>query len=267
VSTALAAPPDAYVEPLRVRSYEVGDTGATGLGTLLRYLELVATDHSASLGFDNRWYERNGTAWFVRAMDIWLGAQPEMNADLWLATWVADFRRVQARREYAITRAEGGALVARASARWGYVERGTGHPRRLEDELSAAFALHPERALPSRALHLPAPPAARATMTLTARTYEADTQGHINNAVYADWLVEGVRRLAREHPAVSALRAVLPRRYLIDYVRPVRVGDVVTVATSATLLGSRRMAVAQAVTSAADGAICLSASATYLRTR
>ncbi|HEV2236120.1 MAG TPA: acyl-ACP thioesterase domain-containing protein [Ktedonobacterales bacterium] len=267
VPPSLAAPEGAFTVPLRVRSYEVGDTGTVGLGTLLRYLELVATDHSASLGFDNRWYERNGTAWFVRAMDIWLGALPGMNVDLLVSTWVADFRRVQARREYAIIRADGGALVARASGRWGYVDRATGHPRRLEEDLASAFVVYPERTLPPVYTPFAEPPTASATMSLTARGYEAVTQGHVNNTVYADWLMEGMRRLAREHPEEQALRAMVPRRYLIEYVRPVRVGDAVTIATAAIPLSSRRLAVAQSVTSAADGALCLKAFATYLRTR
>jgi acyl-CoA thioester hydrolase len=265
VPAALRAPAEAYSEPLRVRSYEVGDTGTIGLGTLLRYLELLATDHSASLGFDNRWYERSGTAWFVRAMDLWLGCQPQIGADLILATWVSEFRRVQARREYAVTRADTGALVARASARWGYVDRATGHPRRMEDGLLAGFAVYPEHMLLPSAEPMPATPITSAMMTLTARTYEADTQGHINNSVYGDWLMEALRCLAREHPALSALQALRARRYRIEYVRPVRVGDAVAVATSAVAVGSRGLAVEQAITSAAGGAICLTARAICLR--
>jgi acyl-CoA thioesterase FadM len=200
-------------------------------------------------------------------MDVWLGTLPGMNEELRLATWVADFRRVQARREYAVTRAAGGALVARASGRWGYVDRLTGHPRRLEDELASAFAVYPAEGLAPSAAAAPVPPVASASMTLAARSYEADTQGHVNNTVYADWLVEGLRRLARERPDLPALRATVPRRYLIEYVRPVRVGDTVTVATGVLPLGSRRLAVEQSVTRAADGALCLTARATCLRTR
>jgi acyl-CoA thioester hydrolase len=264
VPVALRTPAGAYTESLRVRSYEVGDTGTTGLGTLLRYLELLATDHSSSLGYDNRWYERIGTAWFVRTMDLWLGCQSVIGAELLLATWVSDFRRVQARREYSVTRADTGALVARASARWGYVDRVTGQPRRLDDELLSRFELHPAHVLAPAALPAPAPPLASATMSLTARTYEADTQSHINNAVYGDWLMEALRRLTRAHPDLSPLH---PRRYRIDYLRPVREGDVVAIATSAAAPASRALTVEQAITDAASGALCLTAHATCLRVR
>lgn len=264
VPVALRAPAGAYSETVRVRSYEVGNTGTIGLGTLLRYLELLATDHSSSLGYDNRWYERSGTAWFVRTMDLWLGCQPVIGTELLLTTWVSDFRRVQARREYSVTHAETGALVARASARWGYVDRVTGQPRRLEDELLSRFEVHPAHVLAPAALPAPAPSLANATMSLTARAYEADTQSHINNAVYGDWLMEALRRLTRAYPGLSPLR---PRRFRIEYMRPVREGDVVAIATSAAALAPRALAVEQAITDATSGTLCLTAHATCLRVR
>lgn len=267
VPVALRVPEGAFVEPLRVRSYEAGDTGGIGLGTVLRYLEMVATDHSASLGFDHRWYERNGTAWFVRTMDLWLGALPAMDEQLLLATWVSDFRRVQARREYAITRADTGTLVARASARWGYVDRGTGRPRAATDGLQAALALYPTHTLPPAAPPTPFVPGATAVTLLTARTYEADTQGHINNSVYGDWLREALPDAWRALPDWQAVPAVRPRRCRLEYVRPVRAGDSVTITTTAAARGSRRLEAVQTIADAASGAICLEARATCLRAR
>jgi acyl-CoA thioester hydrolase len=264
VPAALRAPKGAFAETLRVRSYEAGDNGAIGLGTLLRYLELLATDHSASLGFDHRWYERNGTAWFVRTMDIWLGMPPGMDEHLLLATWVADFRRVQARREYAVTRVQDGSLVARASARWGYVDRETGRPHALEDALLAAFARHPDHALPPADDGAPGSPVTSAVMSLTARAYEADSQGHINNAIYGDWLMEAVLGLRHDRPEWFAHGRVFPRRYRLNYVRPVQVGDAVTISTSASALGSRRLVAEQTIADADTGAACLTAHATCL---
>jgi acyl-CoA thioesterase FadM len=261
----MRAPEDAFVEQLRVRSYEVGRDGTIGFGTLLRYLELVATDHSASLGYDFRWYELHGTAWFVRTMDLWLGAQPSMDDRLRVATWVAGFRRVQARREYAITRADTGALVVRASARWGYVDRMTGRPRAIEDELLAEFAVHPGHVLPPGVSDTLISAVASGAVSLTARTYEADTQGHINNSVYGDWLMEALRALGRESPAAPALRAAVPRRVRLDYVRPVQAGDGVRIVTTASVFGSRRTEVEQAIFDVDTGAICLTARATCLR--
>jgi acyl-CoA thioester hydrolase len=265
VPAPLRAPEDAFVEPLRVRSYEVGETGGIGLGTLLRYLELIATDHSASQGFDHLWYERQGTAWFVRTMDLLLGTPPAMDVPLQVATWVSEFRRVQARREYVITCAETGALVARASARWGYVDRASGRPRVMDDALAAAFMMHPRHVLLPTAPTAHVLPVARERMALVARRYEADTQGHINNTVYGDWLMEALHALWTRHPHGHTGGVPRLRRVRLEYLRPVQAGDIVGISSSAGLLGSRRLEVEQTITEEATGAVCLVARITCLR--
>src|SRR5437016_5519444 len=142
VTTGLTyAPAGAFVESGKVRSYEVNRAGHISLGVVLRYLESLATEASASLGFDFRWYEEHNVAWVVREMNLVLGVFPGIGDDLRLATWVSDFKRVQAQREYAIWLPHTGRQVARASARWAYVDRVRGVPQRLHDELLGAFGV------------------------------------------------------------------------------------------------------------------------------
>ena len=265
VPVSLRAPEDAFEEPLRVRSYEVGETGGIGLGTLLRYLELVATDHSASQGFDHRWYEQQGTAWFVRTMELLLGTPPGMDEALHVATWVSDFRRVQARREYAVTCAGTGALVARASARWGYVDRASGRPRAMDDALMTAFTVHSHHVLSPAPPAVPVATVASERLALVARRYEADTQGHINNSVYGDWLTEALNGLWRVLPNWYSGWAPRLRRVRLEYLRPVQAGDAVAITSSAGMHGSRRLEVEQVITEEPTGATCLIARATCLR--
>src|SRR5438067_842817 len=96
------APARAYTMPLAVRSYEVTSAGHVTVATILRYLEHVATLASADRGFDAHWYVEHGAAWVVREMQVRFGRLPRIGDDLWLATWVSEFRRVQAQRDYAV---------------------------------------------------------------------------------------------------------------------------------------------------------------------
>ena len=270
VSTAPAyAPVGAFVETSRVRSYEVGRTGYVGLGTVLRYLESLATEASASLGFDFHWYEQHGVAWVVREMNLLLGDLPGIGDELRLATWVADFKRVQAQREYAAWRQDSGRLVARASGRWAYIDRVRGLPQRLHDDVIGAFSVlgntMQPRALPT--LDQVAAPLARGELVLTAREYEADSQQHINNCTYADWLSEGLHRALTSAVAHDTARLVVrPRFYHIEYVRPALPGDDIRVTTVVTRLGARALTVSQEITAADNGALYVRARSTHLRT-
>jgi acyl-CoA thioesterase FadM len=242
-SIGLDVPVGAFHMSLRVRSYEVQRDSRIRLGTLLRYLEHLATEASASLGFDASWYVREGAAWVVRNMDVRLNRLPRVGTELELATWVADFGRVQALRGYAVWEAETGRRVARAQARWAYVDRQRGQPVRLPEMLTTAFrplgqTMPTHSARPTAAIERDSSHAE--ALRLTAREYEADSQQHINNCAYADWLWEAAQRTLRASaraPQQTAESA--PRSYAIEYIRPALPGDAVLVETRSVAQGSR----------------------------
>lgn len=264
---SLHVPAGAYVESGSVRSYEVSRDGHIGPGVVLRYLESLATAASASLGFDLRWYEEHGAAWVVREMNLKLGALPGIGEDLRLATWVSDFKRVQAQREYAVWRPDTGRQVAVASARWAYIDRTRGLPQRLHDEVIGAFSvlgntMRP-RALPT--VDEKSDLAARSELLLTARNYEADSQQHINNCVYADWLSEGLHLALAQARNADALMT-RPRFYRIEYVRPAQPGDDIRVTTVVSRYGARALTVYQEIARAHDDTLYVRARSTHLRT-
>lgn len=229
------APQQAFRDTLRVRSYEAGRSGVIPPGTVLRYLEHLATEASAALGFDNRWYRAHGSAWVVREMSLLLGALPGIDDDLRLATWVADFRRVQSTRDYLITHAATGRLVARASARWAYIDREKLTPARIADEITARMGPwgHAMRVRQPEPLRGDAPIASE--MRLTAREYEADTQQHINNCVYLDWLHEAASQAAASAALTGSIMRLRPRFYHLEYLHPAQPGDALTIVTTAPL--------------------------------
>jgi acyl-ACP thioesterase len=62
---------------------------------------------------------------------------------------------------------------------------------------------------------LPATPPDASRHELVARPHELDPMGHVNNAVYLDWLEEAILQAA---PGVSnATLATTPRRYRLEY--------------------------------------------------
>lgn len=257
----LRYPPQAWRDSSTVRSYEAGRDGGARPGEVLRYLENLATRASAGLGFDNRWYRQHGVAWVVREMALLLGARAAIDDGLRLSTWVSDFRRVQATRDYLITHATSGRLVARAQARWAYLDRETGRPARIADEIAArmgpwGYGMRVRRpAGSSEGL------TATASYALTARAYEADTQGHINNCVYLDWFHEAaLGALASGAPNIAAsLRGVThgahprARFFWLEYIRPAVPGDALTIQSAPVLSRSRGMGLWQWITPASGG--------------
>ena len=257
------APSDAYTEPLTIRSYEVTRSGYPQPGAFLRYLEYLATRASGSFGYTNDWYAEQGSAWLVREMSLALGWLPPMDTEVLMATWVAEFRRVQAFREYAMWHPASGRMIARARARWAYVQRHTGQPLRVPDTMAAHFSspqsaepMPAVKAAPSESILL------QGEQSIVAREYEAEVHQHINNCVYGDWLYEGVNATLRA--AGRATTAMRPRFLTLEYLRPVRPGDHVRIQTSLHPDGSRRIFAKQTVTDEASGDVILRGQTRYL---
>lgn len=262
------APAGAYTLPLHVRSYEVMRGGCVSPATILRYLEYIATEASAYLGFDHVWYETHGSAWVVREMSLLLAHLPGIDDELVLATWLSEYRRVQAFREYAIWDARTGRRVARARARWAYIDRYRGTPMRVHDELLARFPMlgHTIRTRQMRSGDAAAASTSMRYADLTTREYEADTQQHINNCVYVDWLYDALGAALSATPEPLAGRTARPRWYHIEYARPTLPGDAVRIATTVRPAGARMLTAVQEITNRADGAATVRAYSEHLLT-
>ncbi|HEY7346742.1 MAG TPA: acyl-ACP thioesterase domain-containing protein [Ktedonobacterales bacterium] len=233
-----------YHTSFGVRSYETGRLGIISTGTLLRYLEHVATEASAAAGFPRSWYDEQDSAWVVRQMTLEVDQPIVLTDELNFDTWPSQYARIQAYREYLVTSQNSDHLLARARAHWVYVGRQRGLPIRLPAEI-------PEQAIPDpqtvtfSALPIITPPGDTLPtfhQSLIARSYEADIVGHINNTIYIDWLEEAIHSAFAQLPVDLIgqhaeqrhnLRAFL-QRGVIDYMKPALPGDTLEIITTCT---------------------------------
>jgi len=201
----------------RVRFDEAGADGLMRTSSLLRYAQDIAWRHSEDLGFDRSWYTERGRWWVVRSVELEVLAPVAMGRTLRVATAVIGHRRIWARRlgEY---RLAGGTLAAVASTDWVIVDE-RGRIMRIPPDFGDAF---PNVELASDIIRVgppPEPPDA-ARLTLRVRPQDLDPMGHVNNAVYLDWLEEAV--IEAGAPAATT---TIPRRVAIEYAASAGPGD------------------------------------------
>jgi acyl-CoA thioesterase FadM len=263
-----SVPAQAYTTTLEVRSYETSVSGIVAPATLLRYLEHIATLDSAARGFSHLWYESHNSAWVVREMRLLVWDAPALADEVHLATWLSGYRRVQATREYCVWREPEQRLVARAQGRWAYVDRERGLPTRIPENLLERFGVV-GHAMPQRVMHGAPEPRqiAESQLTLIARAYEADTQRHINNTIYMDWLGEALTFALTDASVPSELVSITPRYAHIQYVHSARPGDRMRISTQVEHTGSRRIGVAQAIRDDATGQVILECRSAHLARR
>jgi acyl-CoA thioesterase FadM len=235
-----------YFTSFGVRSYEIGRLGIISTGTLLRYLEHVATEASAAAGFPRAWYDEHNSAWVVRQMALEIERPITLTDKLAFDTWPSQYARIQAYREYLVSNQNNGHRLVRARGHWVYVGRQRGLPIRLPAELAEQATPDPQSVTfsePPAITPLAGDPLSY-RQNLITRSYEADIMGHINNTIYMDWLEEAVHMALAQLPAEiissqsgapQSLRMFL-QRGTIDYMKSSLPGDALLLTT--TLAGN-----------------------------
>jgi acyl-ACP thioesterase len=213
----VAAVDNGFVAGYRVRFDEAGPDGLMRTSALLRYAQDVAWRHSEDLGFDRAWYAERGRSWVVRSVDLRVLSPIAMGLTLRVATAVVGHKRIWARRRGEF-RLPDGNLAAVASTDWVLLDH-RGRIVRIPDVFGVAF---PNVELSDEILRvrLPASPDDATRLSIRVRPHDLDPLGHVNNAVYLDWIEEAVSAV---DPGAAA---AAPRRIAIEYAASAESGDV-----------------------------------------
>jgi acyl-ACP thioesterase len=207
----------------RVRFDEAGSGGRIRTSALLRYASDIAWRHSEDLGFDRTWYTERGRWWVVRAIDLEVLVPIPMGTTLRLATAVVGHRRIWARRRGEF-RLPDGTLAALALADWVIVDE-RGRILRIPVDFGDAF---PNPELDGEIIRVAVPPTPpnAAQLILRVRPQDLDPMGHVNNAIYLDWIEEAIAS-AGDPDATTTV----PRRIAIEYAASAEPGDALAATT------------------------------------
>lgn len=172
----------------RIRYCEVDQRFRLRLGALFRLLHEATAEHWKLLGTDMRAQQRSGYAWAVRKIALRLSRLPEYDEQLHVSTWIHQFNKIMMRREFEIT--AGGKEVAMASSEWVCLDLrrrkiSRHHPPTLQNFQPARTAgVDQELQRWTRPQEVPA----QCTREVRVRSADFDSNGHVNNATYFEYL-------------------------------------------------------------------------------
>ncbi len=179
----------------------------------LRYMQEAAFEASAAAGYWDDRYQAMRRIWLIRESAVEVIEPLRYGDSVRVRTWVADFRRVRSRRAYELwaIRTDGpmsyvqsgrdtDRLVARAYTDWVFLDRDTGRPAVIPEEVIAAFLPAETTVEAQERERFPAAPMpAEGVVTLRrpVQWRDLDSVGHVNNAAYGDYIEDAARQAAR----------------------------------------------------------------------
>lgn len=132
------------LSPIFSHIIEVGDSDIDFLGhasnlSYLRWVQDVAIAHSAAVGLEYEAYKKMGGVFFIRRHEIDY-LRPALRGDkLEVRTWVDSAMAAKTDRRTDVVRVSDGAVLAKASTIWGFVEIARGRPVRIPEIVRVAF--------------------------------------------------------------------------------------------------------------------------------
>lgn len=218
--------PDATATvPYRIRFEECDPRGALRAAGYLRLAQDLAWIHSERRGYDRDWYADRAMTWLVRASELEILAPSAPGEIVSVRTQVVGGRRVWARRRTEIRAAsdarpgldaaagighDDGPLLAWLHTDWVMIDE-RGRPMTVPPEFGERFHV-PEGSFDPVRMPAVEPPAGTPSIELVARPRDIDPLGHVNNAVYVDWIDETLLALG-----FGAELQATPRHYRLEY--------------------------------------------------
>jgi acyl-CoA thioester hydrolase len=111
----------------------------------LRWMQEIATAHSAAQGWDLARYQQTLSSWVIRSHFIEYLRPAFVGDSILLGTWITDFAEQTSPRKYLFMRASDRKILARAETLWVYVDATTGRPAVIPDAFRQAFEVVSEQ--------------------------------------------------------------------------------------------------------------------------
>ncbi len=105
----------------------------------VQWMQDVAYAHSKAVGYDGKRLDELSSTWVIRSHFVRYHRPALKGDELIVYTWPHEMKKASALRRYKFVRALDHVVVASGESDWVYIDRTTGRPKALEDEMRSAF--------------------------------------------------------------------------------------------------------------------------------
>jgi len=228
-----------FTRRFRIRYYECDAHRHFADANYLRYMQEAAFDASADVGYDEDKYLKLGSFWLIRETEISYYISLRSNDLVDVVTWVDDFRRVRSRRIYEFRLIPTNKLAGKAVTDWAYLDRKTGRPKEIPDEMVEAFLEGGEEIRSKPRARFPkiiTPPMEAYIIHRKVEWRDIDSAQHVNNAVYLAYFEDCGIQVAKEYGwEMKRMQAmgigIIGRKHHVLYRQPAFLDDELEIAT------------------------------------
>lgn len=179
-----------YEHAYNIRSYEPRIDGHVSIATICNQLQDMASRHADSLGFGYDDLQKSNHYWVLSRLHVMMDRMPGYGESTRVMTWPSGNERLIATRDFLVS--DDSAQIGRATTAWVTLNAKTLKADPPDSVLDGRLIPDRERAMvfPSRAVNRLKEGENRTA--LTARRFDQDINGHVNNVRYVEFCMEAV---------------------------------------------------------------------------
>ncbi len=208
-----------FEKEYRVRYFEVDYQLKMLPTSLMNYFTDIATLHSEKCGAGLEFLKEHNLAWIVYRYDIKIHKPVYFNEKIKVSTTACSFHRFNAYRTFYVDN-ESGERVAEANALFMLIDYNKRRLTRIPEAFYEAYGASSGQNTP---LDFNKPEALKELSyqeSFKVRYTDIDTNTHVNNVKYLDWLIESI--------PLEYIRSSYLSQIRIDYLKESVYGDIIT---------------------------------------
>jgi len=178
-----------WTEEIRIHSYDVDPGRKISIESLLRYFQEAAWNHAEHLGLGYSQFRRRGHLWLLSRMMVVVDSYPGWGQSAVVRTWPCGSKSLLALRDFEVLDGQGRRQAA-ATSGWLIFDPQSRRPQRPEPILGSIRTFPDFRAAGGDAPKLAALESGSAGAAAEVKYSDLDLNDHVNNAVYARWLLD-----------------------------------------------------------------------------
>jgi acyl-CoA thioester hydrolase len=133
--------PHLFTKKFTIPGDAIDELGHVSNLKYIAWMQDIAIQHSAAKGWPVERYLQNGAVWVVRSHFVTYLKPAFEGETITLQTWVAEMKQRSSLRKYLVLRTNDENVLVEAETNWVYVDRQTGRPLRIPEDLRVAFEI------------------------------------------------------------------------------------------------------------------------------
>lgn len=171
---------------------------------IVNLMQETAFSHSELVGLGIDDLKALGVAWILNRWGLKMECYPSLNNQVIVETWPTDLDKFYAIREFLIKSPEG-KIYGRGTSRWIYYNIEKKRPVRIPPHYAELYGLEHDKALDYCFEDLKISEDLNLKSELLVRRSDIDTNNHVNNCKYIEWVLEVIPRSVYESYQLSFL--------------------------------------------------------------